>query len=156
MDRLLSLLEQNARLTNKQLAVMLETTEAQVAAKIEQYEEEGIIRGYTTVLDREKFDKDYVLAIIELKVTPKPDYGFEEIARRIAEYTEVESVYLMSGGFDLAVFVNGRTFKDIALFVSKRLAVLDSVVSTATHFLLSRYKDKGFMIADDEIDERSV
>ncbi len=156
MDKLLSLLEENARLTNAQLAVMLETTEDEITARIEQYEQEGIIKGYTTVLDKEKIDKDYVVAIIELKVTPKRDFGFEEIAKRVAEYSEVESVYLMSGGYDLAVFVNGKTFKDIALFVSKRLAVLDSVISTATHFLLSRYKEKGFLIKEEETDERSV
>lgn len=156
MDRLLSLLEENSRLTNAQLAVMLETTEADIAAQIEQYEQNGIIKGYTAVLDREKVDKEYVVAVIELKVTPKRDFGFEEIARRVAEYSEVESVYLMSGGYDLAVFVNGKTFKDIALFVSKRLAVLDSVVSTATHFLLSRYKEKGFFMSEEDQDERSV
>lgn len=156
MDKLLSLLEENARLTNDQLAVMLNMTEEEVAAQIEKYEKDGIIKGYTALLDREKIDKEYVVAIIELKVTPKRDFGFEEIARRVAEYSEVESVYLMSGGYDLAVFVNGKTFKDIALFVSKRLAVLDSVVSTATHFLLSRYKEKGFLMGDEETDERSV
>lgn len=156
MDKLLSLLEENARLTNAQLAVMLNQTEAEIAAKIEEYEQSGIIKGYTALLDRERVDKDYVVAIIELKVTPKRDFGFEEIARRVAEYSEVESVYLMSGGYDLAVFVNGKTFKDIALFVSKRLAVLDSVVSTATHFLLSRYKEKGFLMGEEETDERSV
>ncbi len=156
MDKLLSLLEENARLTNAQLAVMLDTTEAAVAAQIEKYEQEGIIKGYTAVLDREKIDKEYVVAIIELRVTPKRDFGFEEIAKRVAEYSEVETVYLMSGGYDLAVFVNGKTFKDIALFVSKRLSVLDSVVSTTTHFLLSRYKEKGFIIQEEERDERSV
>lgn len=156
MDKLLSLLEENARLTNAQLAVMLDTTEAAVAAQIEKYEQEGVIKGYTAVLDREKIDKEYVVAIIELRVTPKRDFGFEEIAKRVAEYSEVESVYLMSGGYDLAVFVNGKTFKDIALFVSKRLSVLDSVVSTTTHFLLSRYKEKGFMMQEEDQDERRV
>jgi DNA-binding Lrp family transcriptional regulator len=156
MDKLLSLLEENARLTNAQLAVMLDTTEAAVAAQIEKYEQEGVIKGYTAVLDREKIDKEYVVAIIELRVTPKRDFGFEEIAKRVAEYSEVESVYLMSGGYDLAVFVNGKTFKDIALFVSKRLSVLDSVVSTTTHFLLSRYKEKGFLMQEEDQDERRV
>lgn len=155
MDRLLQLLEENARLTNAELAVMLGTSEAKVAEKIAAYEQAGLIKGYTAIVDRERAEKDYVVAIIELCVTPKVDCGFEEIARRIAQYSEVESVYLMSGGYDLALFVSGKTFKDIALFVSKRLAVLDSVVSTATHFLLARYKEKGFLIGDEETDERS-
>lgn len=156
MNKLLDLLEHNSRLSNAQLAVMLDTTEEDVAAQIEQFEKEGIIKGYTVILDREKIDKEYVVAIIELKVTPKRDYGFEEIARRVSEYSEVESVYLMSGGYDLAVVVNGKDFKDIALFVSKRLAVLDSVLSTATHFLLARYKEKGRIIGESPKDERRV
>lgn len=156
MDKLLSLLEENARLTDAQLATMLGMTEEEVAAKIEAYEQAGVIKGFTTIVDREKVDKDYVVAIIELCVTPKRDYGFEEIARRVAEYEEVESVYLMSGRYDLAVFVSGKSFKDIALFVAKRLSVLDSVVSTATHFLLTRYKEKGFLLTEEEVDERRV
>lgn len=156
MDKLLSLLEENSRLTNEQLATMLNTTEKDVAQKIQAYEKAGIIKGFTAIIDREKIDKEYVLAIIELSVTPKKDYGFEEIAKTIAEYEEVESVYLMSGTYDLAVFVNGKTFKDIALFVAKRLSTLDSVVSTATHFLLSKYKEKGFILSGDEVDERRV
>lgn len=156
MDKLLSLLEENSRLTNQQLATMLNTTEEAVAKKIQEYEEAGIIKGFTAIIDKEKIDKEYVVAIIELSVTPKKNYGFEEIAKTVAEYEEVESVYLMSGTYDLAVIVNGKTFKDIALFVAKRLSTLDSVVSTATHFLLSKYKEKGFIIAGDEEDERRV
>lgn len=156
MDKLLHLLEENARLTDAQLAKMLDTTEEDIAARIEKYEQEGIIKGYTAVLDKDKIDTDYVVAIIELRVTPKKNFGFEEIAKRVAQYSEVESVYLMSGGYDLAVFVNGKTFKDIALFVAKRLSVLDSVVSTTTHFLLTRYKEQGFMMIDEDKDERSV
>lgn len=156
MDQLLQLLEDNARLTNAEIAVMLGMNEDEVAADIAAYEESGIIKGYTAILDRDRMEENYVVAIIELCVTPKVDYGFEEIAKRVAEYEEVESVYLMSGGYDLALFVSGKTFKDIALFVSKRLAILDSVVSTATHFMLARYKEKGFIIGSEEKDERSV
>ncbi len=156
MDKLLSLLEENSRLTNAQLATMLNTTEDAVAKQIQEYEQAGIIKGFTAIIDREKIDKEYVVAIIELSVTPKQNYGFEEIAKTVAEYEEVESVYLMSGTYDLAVIVNGKTFKDIALFVAKRLSTLESVVSTATHFLLSKYKEKGFIIAGDEEDERRV
>ncbi len=156
MDPLLLLLEENARLSNKELATMLNMSEGDVVKKIADYEKSGIIKGYTAIIDRERAEKDYVVAIIELCVTPKVDYGFEEIAERIAAYEEVESVYLMSGGYDLALFVSGKTFKDVAWFVSKRLAVLDSVVSTATHFLLSRYKEKGFLIREEMQDERGV
>lgn len=154
MDKLLSLLEKNARLTNAQLAQMLDTTAEDVAARIEQYERDGIIKGYTTVLDKEKVDDEDTVAIIELRVTPKKDHGFKEIAERVAQYREVESVYLMSGGYDLAVFVHGKTVKDIALFVGQRLSLLDSVISTTTHFLLTRYKEKGFFMTDEEKDER--
>jgi DNA-binding Lrp family transcriptional regulator len=156
MDKLISLLEENARLTNEQLAVMLGTTTEDVAKKIKQYEEDGILIGYTAIVDKETLDKDYVEAFIELRVTPKPDFGFDEIAQRVAQYDEVKSVYLMSGGYDLAVIVSGRDFKDIALFVAKRLSVLDSVVSTATHFLLKRYKEHGTLLGMKEKDERSV
>lgn len=156
MDRLISLLEENSRLTNEQLAVMLETTEEDVAQRIKRYEDDGILIGYTAVVDKEALDKDYVEAFIELRVTPKRDYGFDEIARRVAEYDEVRSVYLMSGGYDLAVIVSGRDFKDIALFVARRLSLLDSVVSTATHFLLKRYKEHGSLLGIKEKDERSV
>lgn len=156
MDKLLSLLEQNSRLTNAQLATMLNTTEEDVKNQIQEYEQAGIIKGFTAIIDREKIDKEYVVAIIELSVTPKKDRGFEEIAKIVAEYEEVESVYLMSGSYDLAVIINGKTFKDIALFVAKQLSTLESVVSTATHFLLSKYKEKGFIIVDEEQDERRV
>ena len=156
MDPLLQLLSENARLSNRELAVMLGEEEETISRRIADYEESGLIKGYTTILDEDRVDHNTVSALIEIRVTPKPDYGFEEIARRISEYEEVESVYLMSGGYDLAVFVNGASFKDIALFVAKRLAVLDSVVSTATHFLLSRYKQKGFLLGEEEKDERSV
>ncbi len=156
MDKLLTLLEQNARLTNEQLAVMLQISEQEIEAKIEKYKEDGIIKGFKTIIDKDKLDVEYVVAIIELRVTPKRDAGFDEIAKRVCEFDEVESVYLMSGGFDLALIVNGRDFKDIALFVAKKVSLLDSVLSTKTHFILSKYKDQNFMLMDEEIDERRV
>lgn len=154
MNNILNLLEENARYTNEQLAVMLGETPAAVAKKIEQLEKEGVIRGYKAIIDHDKLSSDYVIALIELKVTPKRDLGFDEVAQAIAEYPEVEDVYLMSGGYDLALILTGKTFKDIALFVSQRLAVMDSVVSTATHFVLSQYKDKGIIMSDGNKDER--
>lgn len=157
MNKILKVLEENARYTNQEIAVMLGITEDEVSQEIHRLEEEGIIRGYKTIVDREKLSDEYVSAIIELRVTPKRDLGFDEIAEKLAEYPEVEDVYLMSGGYDLALLISGRTFKDIALFVSQRLAVLDSVISTATHFVLSRYKEKGvpvYLLPKDE--RRSV
>lgn len=154
MDKLISLLKQNARFSNAQLAAMLGATEAQIAAKIEEYENAGIIKGYSVILDEEKADKDLVTAFIELKVTPQAEYGFDEIARTVMMYDEVESVSLMSGAYDLSVTVSGTNLKEIALFVAQRLSTIDGVLSTATHFVLKRYKEKGIVIGDEIVDER--
>ena len=156
MSQLISLLEENSRLTNAQLAVMLDISEEEVAEQIRQYESDGILIGYTAVIDKERLDKEYVEAYIELKVTPKRDHGFDEIAVKVAAYDEVKDVYLMSGGYDLIVVVTGTNFKDIAMFVARRLSTLDSVESTATHFLLKRYKEHGVLLDTAEKDERSV
>ena len=156
MDKLLKLLDTNARLTNAQLAVMLDRPEAEVAAQIAALERSGVIRASKALIDWDRTEREYVTAIIELKVTPKRDLGFEAVAETIMRFEEVESVYLMSGGYDLSVFVNGRTFRDVAMFVAKRLSTLDSVLSTATHFVLRRYKDNGVMFLGDEKDERGA
>lgn len=154
MDTLISLLKQNARLSNSQLATMLGKTEAEIANKIEEYQHAGIIKGYSVILDEEKADKDLVTAFIELKVTPQADCGFDEIAKTVMMYDEVEAVSLMSGAYDLAVTVSGTNLKEIALFVAQRLSTIDGVLSTATHFVLKRYKEKGIFIGDETIDER--
>ena len=154
MDKLLKLLDSNARLTDEQLATMLDTSAAEVREKIAKLEKDGAIRAYKAIVDWEKTDREYVTAIIELKVTPRRDVGFEGIAEQIMAFEEVESVYLMSGGYDLSVRVTGRSFKEIAAFVAKRLAPLESVVSTATHFILRRYKESDVMFADEKRDER--
>ena len=155
MDKLLQILSGNARLEPKKIAVMMGETEEAVKARIAAYEKQGVIRGYKPLLDYDKIeDAQVVEAIIEVRVSPQRNYGFEEIACTIADYDEVESVYLMSGGYDLHLRVVGKTFKDIALFVSQRLAVLDGVLSTATHFLLSRYKENGVIMGMTGIDER--
>lgn len=157
MDMLLTLLCEDARCSNRQLAVMLGITEEEVAQKIREYEDAGIIRGYKTVINWEKVDEhDTVTALIEIRVSPKIETGFDEIARDIVRFNEVESVYLMSGGYDLAVIVNGRTFKDIATFVSQKLSPLPSVLSTATHFVLSRYKNNGIIMSNEPIEERRL
>ena len=156
MDKLLKLLDTNARLTNAQLAVMLDCTEADVQAQIAALERSGVIRAYKALIDWDRTEREYVTAVIELRVTPQRDLGFEGIAETVMRFEEVESVYLMSGGYDLSVIVNGRTFKEVAMFVAKRLSTLDAVISTATHFVLRRYKDKGVIFLGGEKDERGV
>lgn len=156
MNDLLLLLEKNGRLSGAELAAMLDTDEATVQAAIKQYETEGIIRGYTAIVDWEKTDRDWVSARIELKVTPKKDRGFEALAEQISQYEEVQSLYLMSGGYDLALTIVGKSFKEIASFVAYRLAPMDSVQSTATHFILRKYKERGAILEDSLEDERGV
>lgn len=156
MCELLQLLKQNARLSNAELAVMTGRTEADVAAEIAELERTGVIRGYSVIVDEEKADRDAVSAYIELKVTPKPDCGFDELAKLVMSYDEVESVTLMSGGYDLGLTVTGYSLRDIAAFVAQRLSALDGVLSTTTHFVLKRYKEKGISILDEQCDERGV
>lgn len=152
--KLLTLLNRDSRTSVKDLSVMLGVTEDEIRAEIETMEREGIIRGYKAVVDWERLDEAYVSAIIELKVTPKAGLGFEEIASKVMRYPEVESVYLMSGVYDLNVVVKGRTFHDVARFVAKELATIESVTSTATHFVLRRYKEMDVELLGDGVDER--
>ncbi len=154
MDQLIQILANNARLSAEQLAAMTGSTPAEVAARIDALQAEGVIRGYKAIVDWEKTDRDFCTARIELKVTPKSGMGFDEIAVTIAQFDEVESVELMSGGYDLGLTVTGKTFKDVAMFVAQRLAPLDSVESTATHFVLKTYKQGGIMTCGQEKDER--
>ena len=156
MEQILELLQDDAQLTPSQLAVLLGESEEAVAKAIAQYEREGVIRGYHALVNWERTETQKASALIELRITPKKDTGFDEIAGRIMNFPEVESVYLMSGGYDLAVTVTGRTMQDVAMFVQKRLATLDGVLSTATHFVLTKYKDGGviFQSEYEEIDER--
>lgn len=154
--KLLKMLNKNARLSIADLAVALDVEEAAVAAEIKALEDEGILRGYKALIDWEKMDHSYVSAIIELKVTPKAGRGFEEIAERVAQYNEVESVYLMSGTYDLNVVVKAKTFQEVAMFVAKELSTIESVTSTATHFVLRRYKELDVPLAVKEPDERGT
>lgn len=154
MDTLLKLLRSNARRSDEELAVMLGSTPEAVRAKIADYERQGIIKGYSVIIDGEKADKNAVTAFIEVKVTPKADCGFDELARSIMAYDEVDTVTLMSGSFDLAVTLSGTDYKEIALFVARRLSTIEGVISTSTHFVLKRYKEQGFFIADEADDER--
>ena len=155
-NELLKLLGTNARYTVEQLAVMLATDTQAVAAEIDALQREGVICGYKTVIDREKVDTTSVSAIINLNVVPKADLGFEEVAEKVASYPEVEAVYLMSGGYDLNVVVRGKSFQEVAQFVAKELSTIESVTSTATHFVLRRYKDFNVELADNEPDERGT
>ena len=155
MDNLLKLLKQNARFTNEQLASMLGITSQEVAARIEEMEQKGMIMGYSAILNEELCDSGKVTAVIELKVTPRADGGFDDFAKTIMMYDEVESVVLMSGAYDLAVTVTSTSLRDIAEFVARRLSTIDGILSTATHFVLKTYKDKGIFIEQEPDDERS-
>ena len=154
MNDLIKLLNQNARFSNEELAAMLGTTPKDIADQIEQLEKNGVIKGYSVILDESLADKDMVMAIIELKVTPQRDCGFDEIAKTIMMYDEVDSVSLMSGSYDLSVTVKGKNLQDIALFVAQRLSTIEGVLSTTTHFILKTYKEKGIFIEDEDKDER--
>jgi DNA-binding Lrp family transcriptional regulator len=154
--KLLKLLSKNARYTVEDLATMTGCSEEEIKKDLAELEKEGMIRGYKTVIDWERMDSAYVSAIIELKVTPKAGLGFEEVARRVMKYPEVESVYLMSGGYDLSVVVKGKTFQEVAMFVAKHLATMKEVTSTGTHFVLRRYKDMGVKLCGTLDDRETV
>ncbi|MBR5473400.1 MAG: Lrp/AsnC family transcriptional regulator [Clostridia bacterium] len=155
-NELLKLLSTNARYTIEQLAVMLAQIPEAVAAEIDSLEKNGVICGYKTVIDWEKLDATSVSAIINLNVVPKADLGFEEVAEKVSSYPEVESVYLMSGGYDLNVVVKGKNLQDIARFVARELATIDSVTSTATHFVMRRYKEMDVKLFEKEPDDRGT
>ncbi len=152
--KILSLLEKNARISNDEMATITGLELAEVEREIAEMEVQGIICAYKGVINHELVNADSVSAIIELKVTPKAGLGFEEIAERIAKYPEVESVYLMSGACDLIVIVKGRTFHEVSAFVANQLATMDSVTSTATQFIMRRYKEFGVELSREEKDER--
>ncbi|NMA79707.1 MAG: Lrp/AsnC family transcriptional regulator [Clostridiales bacterium] len=156
MDTLLHLLKQNARLTSSELASILDVTAGEVEEQIKEYERTGIINGYSAIIDEEAADQDSVTAFIELKVTPQPNFGFDDIASTIMQFDEVDSVYLLSGEYDLSVTISGRNLRDIALFVAQRLAPLNGVLATSTHFVLRRYKERGIFLMKEDTDERGL
>ena len=153
MKKLLQLLEDDCTLTHAQLASMSGLTEAEVAAAIKKYEEERVILGYTAIVDWDRTDRGSVTALIEVNVTPQRGEGFDRVAQRIYQYDEVESVYLMSGSFDLTVIISGRSLKEVALFVGEKLAPLEDVTGTATHFILKKYKEKHLIFQKQEVQE---
>ena len=142
MKKLLQLLEEDCTLSHAQLAAMTGKTEEEVAAAIKKMEEDKLILGYQAIVDWDRTDREAVTALIEVKVTPQRGEGFDRIAERIYQYEEVESVYLMSGSFDLTVIISGRSLREVARFVGERLAPLEDVTGTATHFILHKYKEK--------------
>lgn len=155
-NQILHLLAKNARYTISDLSVMTGLSADEVRADIKELEVAGLIRGYKTVIDWEKLDNAYVSAVIELKVVPEDEYGFEKVAQSIMKYNEVESVYLMSGTYDLCVIVKGKTFQEVAMFVAKELATKREITSTATHFVLRRYKELDVELVNTDVDDRGA
>ena len=154
MEKLLRLLENDATLTPRELALMLSKEVGDVKKMISELERDGVILGRQTVIDWDKTDREYVNALIEVKVTPQHDDGFDRIAQKLLAYPEIKSLYLMSGGFDFAVIIEGKTMKEVAYFVAGRLAPMECVTATATHFVLKKYKDKGVAYKAPEEDGR--
>ncbi len=154
MDTLLKLLRDDASLKPAQLAAMLNLTEAEVAAKIKALEADGIILGYRTVLNQEKVGDNVVRAVIEVKITPERGGGFDRLAERIAKYDEVKTCYLMSGGYDLLVVLEGNNLRSLATFVAEKLSTLQGVISTSTHFMLKTYKEQGVLMGHTQTEER--
>lgn len=154
--KILQLIENDAKLSPRTIAVMLDEDEAKVAAIIEKMEAEKIILGYNTVINWEKIDGDGAMAMIDVKVTPEREFGFQRVAERICRFPEVRCVYLMSGTYDLSVLVCGETMKDIADFISHKLSTLDQVQSTVTHFMLKRFKQDNLIFEDPQEDKRLV
>jgi len=154
MDELLKILGANALETRENIARMLNLSAADVDARIAEYEKQGIIRGYQAILNEDQLDLNKVTAVIEVKVTPQREGGFNTIATRISRFPEVRSAYLMSGGYDLLLFVEGKSLRDVAAFVSERLSPLEGVLSTSTHFMLKTYKRFGVLMHQETSDER--
>lgn len=154
MNELLTLLENDGRLSHETIARMLAKETGDIKKMIDDYENAGVILGYKTIIDWDKTDREYVSALIELKITPQQNHGYDHVAEKIYNYHEVESLYLMSGSYDLAVFVEGKTMREVAFFVAEKLAALEDVTSTTTHFVLRKYKDKGIVYGAVPVDER--
>ncbi|MFO1500316.1 MAG: Lrp/AsnC family transcriptional regulator [Verrucomicrobiota bacterium] len=154
MDPLLKLLRDDASLKPVDLARMLNLSEAEVTAKIKEYQADQVILAFRTVLNEERLGLQFVRAVIEVKITPERGGGFDRLAERIAKYDEVISCYLMSGGYDLLVIVEGETLREVASFVSEKLATIQGVISTATHFMLKPYKQQGVLMTRDQQDHR--
>lgn len=157
MDEILDILEKNSRYTDEQVAIMAGKTVEEVRDAIRDYEERSIIAGYTTLINWENTGKETVTALIEVKITPQRGDGFDKVAERIYKFPQVKACYLMSsGGFDLTVIVEGKTMKEVAMFVSGKLAIQEYVTGTATHFVLKKYKDHGTIFKEKKMDDREA
>ena len=157
MEEILNILDkEKGNVSRAKIAQMLGMEEKEVADKIEKMEKENVIVGYKTIVNWDKTDKYVVVALIDLRITPQRGEGFDKVAERIYKYPQVKSLYLMSGAYDLAVTIEGKSMKEVALFVAQKLAPMDSIISTATHFVLKKYKEEGIVFEDDEKDTRQV
>ena len=154
MEKLLDLMENNATLSPKEIALMLSKEEGDIKEMIKKLENDGVILGYKTIIDWDKTDREYVTALIEVKVMPQRDDGFDKIAEKIQQSPEIKGLYLMSGGFDFTVLIEGKTMKEVAYFVARKLAPVEYVTATATHFVLKTYKDKGVIYNSPKKDPR--
>ncbi|MBQ8813793.1 MAG: Lrp/AsnC family transcriptional regulator [Lachnospiraceae bacterium] len=155
-NQILRMLEKNSRIDLKDMAIMLDIDEMTLANEIAEMEKEHIICGYHTLINWDNTTEEKVTALIEVKVTPQRGMGFDKIAERIYMFNEVNAVYLMSGGYDFTVILEGKTMKDVASFVTNKLSALESVLSTATHFVLKKYKDHGTVLEEESVDEREL
>ena len=155
-EELLAVIEKNSRIDLKELAVLLGMEEIDIVNEVAAMEAEGVICGYHTLIDWEKTTQEKVSALIEVRVTPQRGQGFDNMAEKISKYPEVNAVYLISGGYDLLVSIDGKSLMEISRFVSEKLSALDSVLSTATHFILKKYKDHGTIFNKKEADEREM
>ena len=155
--KILELLDRNAKFSVSDIAAILGEKEEDIEAEIRMMENDKVICGYTALINWDRTEKDFVTALIEVRVTPQRGNGFDKIAERIYRFKEVKSVYLISGSYDLLVNIEGKTLKEVAFFVSDKLSTIDSVISTATHFVLKKYKDHGKILVEDRIkDERMI
>ena len=155
-DELLSIIEKNSKIGLNELAILLGTDEAAVLSEIEKLEREGVICGYHTLIDWDKTSIEKVTGLIEVRVTPQRGQGFDSVAERIYNYPEVRATYLISGGYDLLVILEEKSLREISNFVTYKLSTLDSVLSTATHFILKKYKEHGTILAKKQEDEREI
>lgn len=157
MDDILRILDKEQGVVNvTKISRMLGKSEEEVASKLDELEDNHIIAGYKTIVNWDKTDREVVTALIDLRVTPQRGEGFDKVAERIYKYPQVRALYLMSGAYDLSVMIEGKTMKEVALFVAQKLAPMESIVSTATHFVLKKYKEEGIIFKDDEKDSRQV
>lgn len=155
-EQILRTIDRNSKISTAELAIMLGCSEDEVAAAVAEMEADRIICGYPTLINWDKVSNEKITALIEVKVTPQRGQGFDTIAERIYKFSEVETVYLMSGGFDLTVIIKGKSMREVATFVSEKLAPMEAVLSTGTHFVLKKYKEHGIVLEPDETDERML